>query len=133
MKAIMILLSLVVLPALAEPSPVTEMSAMQVITPLLLVIALIFLLAWLVKKVNPGQTAMGKDIMVIASTPVSNQARLCLVRVGGKDILVGVTAQQVTRIETFNEPVVDQPANSSPHDLSQQFRKLMKRDKGEKS
>lgn len=125
MKMLLTLFSLITLPALASSNPATDINIGQTITALLLVIGLIFLLAWLVKKFNPGQTAMGKDIMVVASTPVSNQARLCLVRVGNKDILVGVTAQQVNHIETFNEPVIAPQDNSVPHDLSRHFRRLM--------
>ena len=126
MKVQTLLLSLFALPAFAETTPLSEMSVLQMIAPLFLVIILIFLLAWLVKKINPGQATLGKDITILSSTPVSGQARLCLVRVGSKDILVGVTNQQITHIETFNEPVIEQLSESGTNELSKQFSRLLK-------
>ena len=109
------------------PTPVGELDIFQVITPLLLVITLIFILAWMVKKINPGVPAMGKDINIISSTPLSGQSRLCLVRVGGKDILIGVTGSSVSHIKTFDEPIVKTPPKENPSDFSGQFKKLLTR------
>ncbi len=131
MKPLLIFFALGIMPAFAETKPISEMGIAQVVAPLFFVVLLIFLLAWLVKKINPNQPSIGKDIMVLSSTPVSNQARLCLVRVGNKDILVGVTSQQVNHIETFNEPVIEQPQGSVTSDLSKQFKRLLKREESE--
>ena len=110
------------------PTPLDNLDLFQMITPLVMVIALIFALAWLVKKLNPGLPKVGKDIQVISTTPISNQAKLCLIRSGGKDILIGVTNSTISHIQTFDEPVAPPiPANENPIEFSQQFKKLLKR------
>ncbi len=109
-------------------SPLDNLDLMQMLAPLLMVIALIFALTWLVKKLNPGLPKLGNDIQVISTTHLSNQARLCLVRAGGKDILVGVTNSNVSHIQTFDEPVIPPTRESeNPAQFSQQFKKLLNR------
>lgn len=93
---------------------------------MLMVISLIFILAWLVKRFNPKIPAMGKDIELLSSTSLSNQSRLSLVRVGGKDILIGITPQTITLIKAFDEPVVDTTNVKEQVDLAEQFKKLLR-------
>ena len=112
----------------AEPqqSGVEDLSIYQVVTPLILVIVLIFLLAWLVKKVNPTVSSMGQGITVVASAPLSSNARVCLVRVGDKDILLGVTSQQITPLHTFEEPPVNIPDKENATEFAGHFKRLLK-------
>ena len=109
-----------------EKPKMEDLSLMQVVMPLLLVIVLIFVLAWLVKKMNLGTPALGQGITVIANAPLSSHARICLIRVGDKDILVGVTNQQVTPIHTFEESPVPPPNNENAQDFAGQFKRLLK-------
>lgn len=95
--------------------------------PLLMVIVLIFALAWLVKKMNSGIPSMGKDIEILSTTPLSSQSRLCLIRVGGKDMLIGVTATNISHIATFDEPVAKNHPKENPVEFAEQFKKLLKR------
>ena len=136
MKAWNALPALLSLPAFAaegEPTEtLTDISIVQMLMPLLLVIALIFLLTWIVKKIHPAQRFTGKDITVLSVTPVSNQARLCLVRISNKDILVGVTNQQVSHIATFNEPVMEVPDSQNPSALSERFSQFLAGSKSKK-
>ena len=106
--------------------PVSELDLFQVLMPMLMVVGLIFLLAWLVKRFNPKLTSMGKEIELLSSTPLSNQSRLSLVRVAGKDFLIGITPQAITLIKAFDEPVVDTTKREGQADLSEQFKKLLR-------
>lgn len=109
------------------PVPLEELDIFQVIMPLLMVIALIFILAWLVKKMNRGIPTMGKDIEILSTTPLSNQSRLCLIRVGGKDMLIGVTTTNISHLETFDEPVAEVRPKENPVEFAERFRKLLDR------
>ena len=109
-----------------EPiSSVSELSVLQVLLPLLMVVTLIFILAWLVKRFNPGLPKIGKDIELLSSIPLTNQSRLSLVRVGGKDLLIGITPQSISLLKDFDEAIVDKsiPAQA---DLSEQFKRLLR-------
>ena len=109
------------------PTPLDELDIFQVIAPLLMVIVLIFALAWLVKKMNTGIPAMGKDIEILSTTPLSGQSRLCLVRVAGKDMLIGVTGTNINLLHTFDEPVVQSRPKENPIEFAEQFKKLLSR------
>lgn len=117
-----------IMPVQAEEavSTVEDISLLQVVMPLLLVITLIFVLAWLVKKVNAGVSPPGKGITVIGNAPLSSQSRVCLVETGGKTLLLGVTNQQVTLLEKFDESPVPPPKNN-PQSFACEFKRLLKR------
>ena len=114
-----------------ERPGIEDLSLMQVVMPLLLVIVLIFVLAWLVKKMNPASPTPGQGITVLASTPLSSHARVCLIRVGDKDILVGVTSHQVTPVHTFEESPVPPAQTENPQDFAHHFKHLLKSDRKE--
>ncbi|MGB0360798.1 MAG: flagellar biosynthetic protein FliO, partial [Endozoicomonas sp.] len=88
-------------PEVTTVQPVAEMNPLQIMTPLLMVIALIFMVAWLVKRFNPKLPSMGKEIEILSSTQLSTQSRLALIRVGGKDLLIGITPQSISLIKEF--------------------------------
>ena len=111
----------------ATPNPLDELDIFQVIAPLLMVIVLIFALAWLVKKMNTSIPAMGKDIEILSTTSLSGQSRLCLVRVAEKDMLIGITASNITLLQTFDEPVVQSRPKENPVEFAEQFKKLLTR------
>ncbi|WP_020584559.1 flagellar biosynthetic protein FliO [Endozoicomonas elysicola] len=115
-----------------EPvSPVNELDLFQVVMPMLMVVSLIFILAWLVKRFNPKLPAMGKDIELISSAPVSSQSRLSLVRVAGKDLLIGITPTNITLLKDFDAPVVDRANVKGQADLAEQFKKLLRSNSGD--
>lgn len=112
------------------PKPVGDLNLLEVVTPLLMVVGLILVLAWIVKKLNrglPGLSSGGGEIEILSSTPVSNQSRLCLIRVGGEDLLIGITNHNISLLKTFDEPVVSTSPRSNPGDFAQQFRSLLNR------
>ncbi|WP_252177534.1 flagellar biosynthetic protein FliO [Endozoicomonas sp. 4G] len=103
-----------------------DLSLTQVVAPLFFVIVLIFALAWVVKKLNVGTPAVGQGITVVSSIPVSSQARVCLIRIGEKDILLGVTNQQVNLIHTFDESPLPPDNRGNQQDFAAQFKNLLK-------
>ncbi|WP_422136460.1 flagellar biosynthetic protein FliO [Endozoicomonas sp. ALD040] len=103
-----------------------DLSLTQVIAPLFFVIVLIFALAWIVKKLNIGTPAVGQGIKVVSSVPVSSQARVCLIRIGEKDILLGVTNQQVNLIHRFDESPLPPDNRQNQQDFAVQFKNLLK-------
>ena len=117
---------------LSEPPavkmPLDGMDVFQMLVPLLIVISLIFMLTWLVKKLNPNLLKAGGqtegDIQMLSTVPVSNQSQLCLVRAGGKDMLIGVTNHTITHLQTFDEPVSFE-TKSSATSPSEHFQKLL--------
>ena len=86
--------------------PVAPGAVVQLVLGLLAVIALILLLAWLVRRVNllPGQRS---GMQVVAVLPLGQRERAVLVQVGEQQLLLGVGNGQVTLLERFEQPVLE--------------------------
>ncbi|QYK14227.1 flagellar biosynthetic protein FliO [Shewanella rhizosphaerae] len=71
---------------------------------LLVVIALIFLLAYLVKRLKLVPTSHGV-LKTLAVTPLGQREKMVLVEVDGQQYLLGVTSQQVSLIDKLDTPI----------------------------
>lgn len=93
-------------PAPVNIDPVSTGSIMQMLFGLLLVVGLILLLAWLLKRFT-GLQGQHRAMQVVASLPLSAREKLVLVQVGDKQLLLGVAPGRVSRIESYDEPVIE--------------------------
>lgn len=76
-----------------------------VLVSLLAVIGLIFLMAWLVKRVNHPAILGDKTLRVISSYALGAREKITLVEVGDKHILLGVTAHNINTLHVFEEKI----------------------------
>lgn len=63
---------------------------------LCLVLLVIFALAWVVKKLNLPMTQQAGKLQIVATLPLSNKEKILLINVRGKELLVGVTANNIS-------------------------------------
>jgi len=112
----------------AAPEP--GIGAGQVITVLgglAFVLVLVFGCGWLVKRFSGMTSTRGGAIKVVSVLPVGTRERLALVEVGGQQLLLGVTAQQITTLHTFDEPVVDATETKNNSEFAQKLHQMMSR------
>lgn len=101
-----------------SPAPVVGASGhlLNMTVGLLLIIALIFGLAWLLRRFGQGGLFnQQKSMKIVAALALGTRERLVVVDVAGKQILLGVTAREINTLHVFDEPVIDaeqQPASS---------------------
>jgi len=93
-------------PSPALPDPLSWGALMQLGLGLVLVVGLILLLAWLVRRVN-GVAVAGQGMKVLAAIPLGQRERAVLVQVGEQQMLLGVAPGRVNLLARFEEPVVD--------------------------
>jgi flagellar protein FliO/FliZ len=85
------------------PSGVASLG--QVTLALALVLAVIFVAAWLLRRVRGfGRTGAGA-LDVLADLPVGQKERAVLIRVGTTQVLLGVAPGRVTTLHVLTEPV----------------------------
>ena len=117
-----------VMPAMAEPEVgkhvAGNMDAATMILSLLMVLALIILSAYVLKKFN--LTTMQADgIKIITSLHLGAKEKLVVVQVGEKQLLLGVTAGQINVLEALEQPLqVKAPVNQQ---LASSIVKLFKK------
>jgi flagellar protein FliO/FliZ len=108
-------------------SPVSAMTLLQTLLGLVLVLGCIVLVAWLLKRTNSFHTAASGQLKVIAGLPLGTRERAVLIQVGEKQLLLGVTSQQVSLLHTLDTPLnTDQPAQG---DFATKLRQLMQQGK----
>jgi flagellar protein FliO/FliZ len=104
-------------------SPLSAMSLLQTLLGLVLVLGCIVLVAWLLKRSNSFHTAASGQLRVIAGLPLGARERAILVQVGDKQLLLGVTSQQISLLHTLDTPInTEQPVQG---DFANKLRQLM--------
>tara|TARA_B100001094_G_C18196108_1_gene811120 strand:- start:813 stop:1184 length:372 start_codon:yes stop_codon:yes gene_type:complete len=95
-------------------SPLDEahlgVQVMQITLGLAFVIAMIFLVAWVIKRFKLNLVMQG-PIKTLAVTPLSHSSKMMLVELEGQQYLLGVTQQHVSLIDKLDQPVTC----ASPH------------------
>lgn len=108
-------------PVAAAPKPNPGANLMSVMFGLLVIVALIFALAWLVRKMGQGGLTNNSTIKIVAAMPLGTRERLVVIDVAGQQLLLGITATQINTLHVFPEPVIDRPDNSSQSEFGKKL------------
>lgn len=102
----------------------------QLVFGLLLVLGLIFFLAWLLRRVQQaGPASKGQVIELIGSRALGPRDRLMLVQVGNEQILLGLSPGTITALHVLKEPVpVPSTSEKATPDFAQQLLKILGKD-----
>jgi flagellar protein FliO/FliZ len=115
-------------PAFSPPPPaVSSGSIVQITSSLFLVLAVIVLVAWLLKRVNVTRLGPGNQLKVLGSVAIGQRERIMLVEVSDTWLVVGVGPGQIRNLHTLRKnelPVQENPA-PSPLASEKKFEKLL--------
>lgn len=101
----------------------------QLALGLVLVVGLIFLIGYLMRRVGPLAPQGGQQIKLISSLALGPRDRLVLIDVAGKQLLLGASPGRITTLHAFDEPVVEVPDGPGMNsDFAKTLRKLLKRE-----
>jgi flagellar protein FliO/FliZ len=95
---------LVVISQPAHASDATEQSLLPVALSLLAVVALIFVIAAVMRRIN----VMGhgsKQMQVVASMMVGTRERVVVIEVAGEQHMLGITATQINHLSRLQNPI----------------------------
>ena len=105
----------------------------QLLVGLLLVIGLIFLLAWVVRRIQNITPRGGQVIKLVASQALGPRDRLLLVQVGGEQILLGLSSGRITPLHVLAEPVHLPDGEPASPEFAQRLMELLGKDQKDKS
>ncbi len=98
----------------------------QLVLGLLLVLGLIFALAWLLRRVQHAGPRQGQMIELISSRALGARDRLVLVQVGNEQILLGLTPGRITPLHVLKEPVsVPGPTEQATPEFARRLMELL--------
>ena len=146
MRRLMVALAALPLSALAalEPAPATTGSAVtagsglvaqlaQLVFGLLLVLGLIFLLAWLLRRFQSAAPRGNQVIELVGSRALGPRDRLLLVQVGDEQILLGISPGRITPLHVMNTPVnLPVKTEQATPEFAQRLMELLGKDQKDK-
>ncbi|MHC8367983.1 flagellar biosynthetic protein FliO [Pseudomonas sp. ZT5P21] len=105
----------------------------QLVLGLLLVVGLIFFLAWLLRRVQQaGPAGKGQVIELIGSRALGPRDRLMLVQVGNEQILLGLSPGTITALHVLKEPVQVPVTEKATPEFAQRLMELLGKDQKDK-
>ena len=105
----------------------------QLVFGLLLVLGLIFFLAWLLRRVQQaGPAGKGQVIELIGSRALGPRDRLMLVQVGNEQILLGLSPGSITALHVLKEPVQVPGTEKTTPEFALRLMELMGKDQKDK-
>jgi flagellar protein FliO/FliZ len=88
-------------PAVAEVAPTPAGGLAQVTLSLAVVLAAVFVAAWLMKRLRGARPGAAGDIRVVAEQALGSRERVVLLEVGGERLLVGVAPGSVRALHAL--------------------------------
>ncbi|MGN6788382.1 MAG: flagellar biosynthetic protein FliO [Rhodanobacteraceae bacterium] len=86
-------------PSLTGAADVGGLAAMgKVAFALLVIVGVIFLCAWLIRRWGPGGGTLGQRVKLIAAKAVGSKERVVIVEVAGTWLVLGVTAGGISKL-----------------------------------
>ena len=105
--------------------PVSPSYMIKLTGGLLLVVAIIFSIAWMLKRLNLTQQSQSGILRIVAGLSVGTRDRIVLMQVGDEQILVGLSPGRMEKLHTLSQPVsVEENVNTMPP-FAQQLNELL--------
>jgi len=92
------------------PATVGAGSVLQVLLGLAVVLGMVFVAAWALRRFNPGVAASHSALRIVAGTSVGNRERVMLIEVNDTWLVVGVAPGRVSPIHSMPRPNNSQAA-----------------------
>jgi len=113
------------------PTAPTAGGLAQVTFALLIVLVAIFAVAWVARRMRGlSSRVAGGSIDVLADVSLGQKERAVLLKVGAKQILLGVAPGRVNTLHVLDEPLELTKPSAGPDDSRPNFKQLMLRSLG---
>ena len=116
--------------AASTAAPVGAGGLASVTLALLVVLAAIFAVAWLARRVRGVGNRVGNAIDVLADIPLGPKERAVLLKVGTEQVLIGVAPGRVSPLHVLREPVEVTKATTATSPAAASFSALLNRSLG---
>ena len=97
---------------------------------LVAIVLLIFVLAWLMKKMQLTQFSQNGLIQIVSAISVGHRDRIALIQVGEEQVLVGLTPGRIHTLHTLKSRVDITPSSvSGGASFSDKFKQVLQQEK----
>jgi len=102
----------------------------EVAFALIVVLAAIFLVAWVARRMRFAGNRVGGAIDILANIPLGQKERAVLLKVGATQILLGVAPGRVNTLHVLAEPLELSKPSAGSGDPTNSFRAIFMRSLG---
>ncbi|MBD3669923.1 MAG: flagellar biosynthetic protein FliO, partial [Gammaproteobacteria bacterium] len=81
------------------------------------VVLLIVFMAWMLKRINGFSTSMSGELKVIAGLNLGQREKIVLLKVGDKQLLVGVTPHTISTLHVLDESIQVSESDTTGYQL----------------
>lgn len=117
------------------PSLVTGSSVLHMFLALLLVLAVIGVIAWLLKRIGIGAGNQSNLIKVVAAAAVGQRERIVIIEIANAWLVLGVASGNINLLHQMEKMVIKIPSDQSnaegANDFFAQLQKNIKKQKDE--
>lgn len=89
------------------------------------IVVLILMIAWLVRRMGGLQAVGILDMRVVSALPLGTREKIAVVDVNGQQFLIGITAQNISLLHSFDEPAINTESKGAS-DFAAKLQGLMK-------
>lgn len=109
-------------------NPVGIGNFIQMLVGLLVVLGIIFAMAWLIRRMGHVQVRMQGVLKVLGGISIGQRERIVLVQVGEQQLLIGVAPGQIRTLHVLNKPVAGDaaPNQFSGQSFAERLQAMMK-------
>lgn len=115
---------------IAKKDPSTSGDALNVSLGLIVILVMIFSIAWFMKKMGYSNVTGQGQLKIIASLNLGQKEKIALIQVGKQQLLVGMTATQINTLhvldEVLEETEIKQFGATGEGTFSSKFTELLK-------
>lgn len=117
------------------PSLVTGSSVLHMFLALLLVLAVIGVIAWLLKRIGIGASNQSNLIKVVAAAAVGQRERIVIIEIANAWLVLGVASGNINLLHQMEKMAIKIPSDQSnaegANDFFAQLQKNIKKQKDE--
>lgn len=98
--------------------------SLEIIFSLALIVVLIVGVGWLMRRFSGGPGMQNRQLKIVAAISLGSRERIAVVQVGERQILVGITAQQINKLLELEQPLDVSVENS---EFARKLQSLLKK------
>jgi len=113
---------------IAMVEPLSTSYLMKLTGGLILVVAAIFCLAWVLKRLKLTQHSQHGLLKIVAGLPLGTRDRIIVLQVGEEQLLLGLSPGRIEKLHTLASPLVDQDDQSAMTPFAEKLQGLLNRE-----